>query len=221
MRLKSLLPLFLLGFVASAPAPKPDNSITGDYVEARTASVFCGACHYNGELVTDGRDAILAWNISHGSWNGVDLTGVRTMAEIACDLNLSDLQANRTCEIVVDSSASNSQANAVADLIKKTGGVNLGKILSVHRATISFKHDGGNYEVSADGYADMAVQALPNNECCTQPHLVWYSPIMPIDHRKVGYTQAADYLGGTNGDSWQREDENSAFYGTFSIASQH
>ena len=31
-------------------------SLRGDYVEVRTASVFAGACHYNGEVVTTGRD---------------------------------------------------------------------------------------------------------------------------------------------------------------------
>jgi hypothetical protein len=72
--------------------------------------------------------------------------------------------------------------------------------------------------VSADGFADMTVRALPNNECCTQPHLVWYTPLMPIQHRKVGYTESADYTAGTNGETWQREDENSAFYGSFSIS---
>jgi hypothetical protein len=217
MKAKSFLPLLLLGFVASAPAPKPSNTITGDYLEARTASVFCGACHYNGELVTEGRDAILAWDISHGSWNGVDLSGVRAMATIACDRNLSDATADRSTEIVIDKSASDAQAVAMADLIRSTGSSNLGRVLITRRAVVSFKHEGGNYTVSADGYADMTVQALPNNECCTQPHLVWYTPLMPIEHRKVGYTEAADYIAGTNGDTWQREDENSAFYGSIDL----
>ena len=49
-------------------------SLRGDYVEVRTASVFAGACHYNGEVVTTGRDAMMAWNVTSGSWQGVDLT---------------------------------------------------------------------------------------------------------------------------------------------------
>lgn len=51
------------------------NSLRGDYVETRTASVFAGACHYNGELTTTGRDALMAWNVVSGSWRGVDLAG--------------------------------------------------------------------------------------------------------------------------------------------------
>src|SRR6188474_3381125 len=71
-------------------------SLRGDYVEVRTASVFAGACHYNGEVVTTGRDALMAWNVTSGKWQGVDLTGVRAMAIVTADANLSDDQAPRT-----------------------------------------------------------------------------------------------------------------------------
>ena len=223
MKLKSLLPILLLGFIASAPLPpkvlpQPDNSITGDYVEARTASVFAGACHYNGELVTDGREAILAWNIFHGSWKGVDLSGVRAMAEVVGDANLGDDQATRKCELAVDPSATRAQAAAVANLLQSHTDSQIGELQPVHRAVISFRHDGGTYVINAEGFAAMTVHAMPNNDCCTQPNLVWYKPLMPLQHRKVGYTESSRYLAGTLGDAWQRADENSAFYGSFAIA---
>ena len=224
MKPRSLLPVFLLAFVASAPVPaprdvpKPDTAVTGDYVEARTASVFAGACHYNGELVTEGRDAILAWNISRGSWKGVDLSGVRAIAALTSEQNLGDPHASRKCELVVDISATNAQAAAVADWLRSFDSAQLGQIVSTHRSTISFRHDDGLYTINADGYAAMTVQPMPNNECCTQPQLVWYNPLMPLEHRKVGYTQTASYSAGTVGDPWDRADENSAFYGSFSIA---
>jgi hypothetical protein len=224
MKIRSILPIVLLGFTAYTSVPstiapkKPDTQIAGDYVEARTASVFAGACHYNGELVTEGRNAILAWNISRGSWNGVDLTGVRAMAALSSDQNLGDDRAVRKCELVVDSSVSDAQASAVADWLRSFDSAQLGTILPARRTAISFHHDDGLYTVHASGYADMAVQPMPNNECCTQPHLVWYNPLMPLEHRKVGYTQSASYIAGTAGDPWDRWDENSAFYGRFSTA---
>ena len=61
MKIKILLSLALLTCLGST-RPNASSTIVGDYVEARTASVFAGACHYNGELVTTGRDAIMAWN---------------------------------------------------------------------------------------------------------------------------------------------------------------
>ena len=89
------------------------TSVAGDYVEVRTASVFAGACHYNGELMTTGREAVLAWQINSGAWQGTDLAGVRVLAVVSADANLADAQAARRAEVVVDSAATEAQASAV------------------------------------------------------------------------------------------------------------
>ena len=67
---KMLTILALLGTsaIGAFAAPAASNHITGDYVEARTASVFAGACHYNGELTTTGREAELAWHVRATAW---------------------------------------------------------------------------------------------------------------------------------------------------------
>src|SRR5882724_13212725 len=79
-------------------------SLRGDYVEVRTASVFAGACHFNGEVTTTGRDAMMAWNVTSGKWQGVDLAGVRVMAIVSAGANLSDTDSARQSEIVIDRS---------------------------------------------------------------------------------------------------------------------
>src|SRR5262245_14587524 len=108
MKSKLLLGLALLaGGVASVSAmpaqkllrPTAPAAFSGVYVEARTASVFCGACHYNGELVTTGRDAIMAWSFSAGQYNGVDLAGVRVAASVTSPENLSDERAPHRAQL--------------------------------------------------------------------------------------------------------------------------
>lgn len=200
-----------------APVKAAPQTVAGDYVEVRTASVFAGACHYNGELVTAGHEAIMAWNFTAGEWNGVDLGGVRAMAAVSSDDNLGMEHATRKAELVVDSSASDAQASAVASLLREKCGNKLGTIVTTRRAPITFKQDDHNYTVKADGYASMVVTPMPNGECCKQPNLVWYSPLSPIEHRKVGFTRSAAYTAGTLGDPWEREGENSAFYGPFTF----
>src|SRR6267143_7116366 len=79
-----------------------NTSVKGDYVEVRTASVFAGACHYNGEVTTTGRDAMMAWHVTSGKWNGVDLTGRRVIAVVSSDDNLSNAQAGRRAELIMD-----------------------------------------------------------------------------------------------------------------------
>src|SRR6266496_1155411 len=93
-------------------------SVRGEYVEARTASVFAGACHYNGELTTTGRDALMAWNVTSGRWKGIDLAGVRAMAIVTSEANLAEINAAHRSEVLVDSSATEAQANAMLDALK-------------------------------------------------------------------------------------------------------
>ncbi len=192
-------------------------SVRGDYVEVRTASVFAGACHYNGEVTTTGRDALMAWDITSGKWNEVDLVGVRAMAIVTSEVNLSDNDAARRSEIVIDRSASHSQAVAMLDLLKTKYVGSLGKIVAVDLAPISFDHTGGSYTVSAGRLASINVEAMPNDLCCKMPNLVWYSPLVPLGNRKVGYTRDALYAGDSLSDHWERSGENSAFYGSFAL----
>ncbi len=188
------------------------SKIAGDYVEARTASVMAGACHYNGEFVTTGNDAIMAWSFSSGSYDGADLTGLRAVAEVTSASNLGDDSSAHKSELTVDSSASERQVSALRDLLQTKCGTQLGPIVAVHRAPITFVHNDDGYLVNAAGFAAMSVQSLPDDSCCKQPNLVWYSPLSPVVHRKVGFTETASYKG-TIAEPWQRAEENSAFYG--------
>lgn len=191
-------------------------AIRGDYVEVRTASVFAGACHYNGEVVTTGRDALMAWNVKSGQWRGVDLAGVRVVAIVSAEANLSDNDAARRSEFVIGENASDSQSRAIIEALKSRYAMSFGKIISVRRGPLSFEHDGRTYWVNADN-ASIKVEAMPNDLCCKMPNLVWYSPLVALENRKVGYTSKAAYAGDAVGDPWQRSGENSAFYGSFAL----
>lgn len=191
-------------------------SLRGDYVEVRTASVFAGACHYNGEVVTTGRDAMMAWNVTSGKWQGVDLTGVRALAIVTAGVNLSDDQAARNAEVIIDAQASDAQSQAMIAALKTKYAAALGNIVTVRKTEISFDRQGANYAVKADD-ATINVEAMPNDLCCKMPNLVWYSPLVRLENRKVGYTIRAAYSGKTIGTPWSRSGENSAFYGSFSL----
>jgi hypothetical protein len=192
------------------------NNLKGDYVEARTASVFAGACHYNGELTVTGRDALMAWNVTAGSWDGVNLAGVRALAVVSADANLVDAQAARRSELIVDISATDAQAAALVKAFKGRYADALGQVVSVRRAPVIFRHDGTAYSVGTSSVA-LSVEAMPDNLCCRMPQLVWYEPLVPLNGRKVGYTKKATYAGGPAGDAWERAGENGAFYGNFSL----
>ena len=191
-------------------------SMRGDYVEVRTASVFAGACHYNGEVVTTGRDAMMAWNVSSGQWQGVDLSGVRAVAVVSSDVNLAENNAARKSEIIIDSQASRAQAVAMLNALKEKYAASLGTVAEVRSEPISFERNGRNYNVVTNEAA-INVEAMPNDLCCKMPNLVWYTPFVGLENRKVGYTSKAIYNGKVVAEPWSRSGENSAFYGSFSL----
>jgi len=188
--------------------------LQGDYVEARSASVYCGPCHYNSELMTSGRDAVMAWNFTSGSWDQVNLAGVRVMAVVSSDENLISGTPHRS-EIAVDTSATAAQAKAAVEAIRARCVKTLGNVLSVRRIPITFTKQSENYDVSAKGFADLSVEAMPDATCCLQPNDICYSPLISMSDRNVGYTDEAAYDAGTLGYTWERSGENSSFYGTF------
>jgi len=206
--------LTIAGLIFSSQAE--NISLHGDYVEVRTASVFAGACHYNGEVVTTGRDAMMAWNVTSGKWQGVDLTGVRAMAIVSSDANLSEDNAARQSEIIIDSNASRAQALALLNALREKYAASLGNVVEVRSAPIKFERNGRTYAVVTDEAA-INVEAMPNDLCCKMPNLVWYTPLVGLENRKVGYTSNASYSGKVVGEPWSRSGENSAFYGTFSL----
>jgi hypothetical protein len=209
--------LLLIASFAIVGTNAEQHAIKGDYVEARTASVFAGACHYNGEFVTTGRDAVLAWRITSGSWKGVDLTGVNAVAIVTSEANLSEAASDRKSEIIVDRAASYAQSVALVDALKTRSASALGRVVVVRSAPVRFQREGSNYSIDATGFASLDVKAMPDDLCCVMPQLVWYQPIVPLAGRKVGYTVSASYSGGSAGDSWQRSGENSSFYGNFAL----
>lgn len=192
-------------------------SVKGDYVEVRTASVFAGACHYNGELTTAGREALMAWKVRSGEWRGVDLSGVRVVAIVSAVDNLADKNAARRSEIIIGEGASDAQSLAMLEALKNRYSSALGQIIYVRRGSLSFEQRDKIYSVKADGFASINVEAMPDDLCCKMPQLVWYSPLVPLENRKVGYTTKALFAGSDACDPWQRSGENSAFYGKFSL----
>jgi len=191
-------------------------SMRGEYVEVRTASVFAGACHYNGEVVTTGRDALMAWNVTSGKWQNVDLSGVRAMAIVSSKSNLSEANAARQSEVIIDAAASPEQSQAMLSVLKEKYASSLGEIVEVRNTPITFEHKDRSYTVKADD-ATINVEAMPNDLCCKMPNLVWYKPLVGLENRKVGYTINATYGGHKVSEPWTRSGENSAFYGLFAL----
>src|SRR5256885_16891156 len=68
--------------------------ISGDYVETRSADVWTGPCVANGEVNLTGDQAILAWRVNKGEWNGVALAGLSVGGVVKAGAALGDQYSN-------------------------------------------------------------------------------------------------------------------------------
>lgn len=202
--------------VKDATPPASANLPAGDYVEARTASVFAGACHYGGEYESDGREAIMAWHFAKGSSQGQSLAGLSAIAVVRADENLAEKSGlHHTC-LYLDSHASPAQQQALAAALEARYAGVFGTVTDIKPAAISFTRTANDsFHITAPQVATLTINALPNRECCKMPNLVWYKPLATIENRRVGFTQLARCTEATGGDAWSYGNENSAFYGTF------
>src|SRR5437879_85284 len=70
------------------------RQIRGDYIETRSADVYTGSCFANGEVNLVGNQAILAWHVQSGSWDGMSLDGLTVAAAVRARATLGDPYAN-------------------------------------------------------------------------------------------------------------------------------
>src|SRR5216117_3908119 len=104
---RAIVAAALVGLVASPLVAGGKGSVSGAYVEARTAEVFTGGCIMGSEAETTGKQAVLAWKVDRGSFNGITLDGLSVVAAVAGDRNLGIVEigggkANVRSSVFVD-----------------------------------------------------------------------------------------------------------------------
>lgn len=202
---------------AATPAGTNAPKLAGEYVEARSCNVYTGACHANGELVTAGREAILAWQVDRGTYKGVRLDGLRAVAVMTGVDNLAQPDAQRRTVLYVDARATGAQCKALAGALIDKYGAALGTVEAVKNAPVEFEHSGMDYTVRVPGVAFLRTTRYACNEC-VMPHAVWYAPFVPLKSSIVARAAVNEFKGSPElGRTWRREDENSSFVGDFAF----
>jgi len=199
-------------------AAKPP-SVTGTYVEARTAEVFAGACVMNGEAATTGREALLAWKVDHGQVNGVTLDGLAVVAALASDNNLGihEIGGESTparAAIYVDSRANAAQRKALVAMVRSLSGNLISSVVQETSAPISFVDSGHQITVSADTLKLSVEKHLSHDASCGNKQ--WFSPLTPVDQAEMGTTAANEFSGPALCTKWSDPNKRSSFFGRFS-----
>jgi hypothetical protein len=207
--------------LAAAPVlAGPAGSVRGDYVEARTAEVFTGGCIMGSEAETMGRQAVLAWRIAQGTFDGVSLDGLAVVAAIAGDHNLGIRElggaapSSVKAAIMVDERATPDQRDGLVAMVRALSRGLADNVVEVKPVPITFIRDESSFTVKA-GAAELAVQTnVKHSVACGA--MKWFTPFSAGADAAIGVTTVQEFWGPSLGSKWRQVDRRSAFFGTFS-----
>lgn len=194
------------------------NSLSGSYVEVRTAEVFTGGCLMSSEAETTGRQAMLAWKVDHGTLNGQALDGFTIIAVVVGDKNLGIHELggakpiSRTA-LFVDDRATPMQRTALLGMAKKLSGDLMGTIVSIQSTPIHFADQGHEISVTAPKIAMNVGKHAEHNAGCGAEQ--WFHPLASVTDATIGMTNENAFSGSELGSKWSDPDKVSAFFGKF------
>lgn len=206
--------------VAAAASAGERTLIKGDYVEARTAEVFAGGCIMNSEAETMGRQAVMAWRITSGTFEGVPLDGLTVAAVVAGDRNLGMREMGGEAPtavnaiITVDPRATAAQRDALVRLVRELSSGLITHVVRVDVAPVRFATSQNYVEVTVPDSVLLTV----NKEMTHDPScgaMQWFKPFTKLARSSMGVAEAHAYSGQGLGTRWSAPHKRSAFFGTF------
>ncbi len=210
-----MLSTILIGLVPLAGDTQ--EAPRGLYVEARTAAVYAGACHYGSQYTTQGRTALLGWRIEDGSFGGVSLAGVELAALVDAERNLKETEAARSSVLYVDETIDAPTAAAALAWLRAEHRELLGEIVAIERGTVDVKSQHDAFALRVGERIRLDGAALPDRACCKMPYDVWYEPLVPVGERLVGCPTVFDVREDALKVRFSRPGENDVFFGRFGL----
>ncbi len=205
--------ILISGFAIATENP----IVQGEYIEARSASVYVGACHFGAEFVEGGKEATLVWNIHNGSWNNVALDGLTVVAVVSAKNNLAIDTKTRKSVLYVDAKATPEQRAALTNMLVTKRSDVLGKVVATQIAPTTFTKKGTKYDVTVGKVFTLSANRYPCAKC-TQPHQIWYEPLTTVQNAIVGKSEIYRYKDTHLPVNWQQGDAaNNVFVGSFSM----
>jgi Protein of unknown function (DUF1326) len=198
-------------------------AIEGNYLEVRNADVWTGPCFANSQVGLAGKQAILAWKVTEGGWEGINLQGLSIVAVIKASATLGDPFHDpypAESVLIVDRKATPRQREALESFAESRAGRLLSHVVRVDVASIDLTAGtGANHGedvLTAGNLALVKTRALCQGDIICGNEAVYYPPLTKIAHPMPAFTEMNAFSGKGLGVVWINQDSRSAFVGTFS-----
>src|SRR5262249_39586047 len=162
-------------FAALLASSASAQQIYGDYIESRNADVYTGHCFANAEANLMGDQAIVAWRVSKGEWQGVRLDGLSVVGVAKASGTLGSLYPNpfpAKAVLIVDEKATPVQREALKAFAQEMGGELLKDVVRTEAAPISIalefrdEHPSGGKLQAGDLASIIAPPLTPKDTNC-------------------------------------------------------
>jgi hypothetical protein len=215
------LPVLIALLVTFLPVALSAQQIQGDYIETRSADVYTGQCFANGEVNLAGKEAILAWHVQNGSWDGVALDGLTIAAAVRARATLGDPYGNpypAEAVLLVDEQANPQQRAALVHFAQHMGGEllkNVEETLPAQMEMIVNHERHGVALLRAGQFATVQTRSLGDHDHVCGNEVTFYPPLTEVSHSMPAVAVTDAYRGPGLGESWDSHGRRSAFVGTF------
>ena len=206
---------------AGVHASDPVRGVSGDYVEVRTAEVFTGPCMLGSEADSLGREAIMAWRVTRGSFNGVSLDSLSVVAVVAGDRNLGmhelGAQAPTVVKsvVMVDERGTPAQRAALAAMARALSPNLVRDVVELKSVPIVFDRRADDLRVAA-GEASLDVTTkFEHSPVCGA--MQWFNPLAPTSTSELGFARTHAWSGAGLDVQWKQVDRKSSFVGRFAL----
>lgn len=215
-----VLALCYAALLASAASAQ---QIHGEYIESRNADVYTGHCFAMSEINLMGDQAILAWRVSKGEWNGVKLDGLSVVGVAKAAGTLGSEFTNpypAKAVLIVDEKATPAQRAALQAFAQEMGGELLKHVVRTETAPIKLSVDyhgehptGGRVE--AGTLASIVTRSLTSKDHICGNEQTYYPPLAPTAHSMPAVAALDQFKGEGLGVAWSLREKRSAFVGNF------
>lgn len=215
------LPVLIALLVTFLSVALSAQQIRGDYIETRSADVYTGQCFANGEVNLAGKEAILAWHVQNGSWDGVALDGLTIAAAVRARATLGDPYGNpypAEAVLLVDEQANLQQRAALVHFAQHMGGEllkNVEETLPAQMEMIVNHERHGVALLRAGQFATVQTRSLGDHDHVCGNEVTFYPPLTEVSHSMPAVAVTDAYRGPGLGESWDSHGRRSAFVGTF------
>jgi hypothetical protein len=202
------------------------QQLRGDYIESRSTDVYVAQCFANGEVGLTGNQALMAWHVREGSWNGIPLEGLTVAAAVRARATLGDPYGQpypAEAVLMVDDAANTAQRQALIALAQHEGGKLLENLVRVDYVPVVLDvpldaHE-GHALLRAGHLATIETRPLNHHDHICGNETNFYPPLTRVEHPTSAVALTDEFRGDGLDSQWSSHGRRSAYIATFSEGS--